>query len=120
MVVAAYLGWAAYGATTILFHDYPPSFSTTISAVALVVLGTSWTLFAVQKYPLTFFIYVVFPCYFWREVLVKCSGPLLGMYHSDKLRGSTKLLFRAVFVIAALQSMVVRVPVLPYIARNSL
>ena len=118
MVVIAYLGWAAYGATAILFHSHPPTFSTEISAVTLAVLGTSWTLFAVQKYPLTFFVYVVFPCYFWREVLVKCSGPLLGMYRSDKLRGSSKLLFRSVFVIAALQSMVVCPPVFLYIVRR--
>jgi len=117
MVVIAYLGWAAYGATTILFHNHPPTFNKEISAVALVVLGTSWSLFAVQKYPLTFSVYAVFPCYFWREILVKCSGPLLEMYRSDKLRGSAKLLFRSVFVIAALQTMVVRGPVLLYIMR---
>ena len=92
----------------ILFHNHPPSsFGTAISGVALTVLGISWTLFAVQKYPLTFFVYVVFPCYFWREVLVKFSGPLLEMYLSNKLQGSARFMFRAVFVIAALQSMVV-------------
>ena len=113
MVVIAYLGWAAYGATTILFPNSAPSFSTTISSLALVALGTSWTLFAVQKYPLTFYVYVVFPCYFWREVLVTSSGPLLELYRSNKLRGSMKFFFRAVFVIAALQSMVVRNPRVP-------
>lgn len=114
MVVIAYLGWAAYGATTILFPDHPPSFNAAISGVALVTLGTSWTLFAVQKYPLTFYVYVVFPCYFWREVLVTASGPLLELYRSGKLRGSIKLLLHAVFVIAALQSMVVRVAAFSY------
>ena len=118
MVVIAYLGWTAYGATTILFPNHPPSFSAAISGVALVVLGISWTLFAVQKYPLTFFVYAVFPCYFWREVLVKCSGPLLEMYRSDKLRGSAKLFFRAVFVIAALQSMVVCASLFPYTVKR--
>ena len=113
MVVIAYLGWAAYGATTILFPDSPPSFTTPISGLALVALGTSWTLFAVQKYPLTFYVYVVFPCYFWREVLVTSSGPLLELYRSNTLRGSMKFFFRAVFVIAALQSMVVRNPRIP-------
>jgi phosphatidylinositol glycan class N len=107
MVVIAYLGWAAYGATTILFPNSPSSFSTTISGVALVTLGASWTLFAIQKYPLTFYVYVVFPCYFWREALITSSGPLLKLYRSDKLRGSTKLVLRGIFVIAALQSMVV-------------
>lgn len=113
MVVIAYLGWAAYGATTILFPNSSPSFTTPISGLALVALGTSWTLFAVQKYPLTFYVYVVFPCYFWREVLVTSSGPLLELYRSNKIRGSMKFFFRAVFVIAALQSMVVRNPRVP-------
>jgi phosphatidylinositol glycan class N len=111
MVVVAYLGWAAYGATAILFSDRPPSFSTTISGAALAALGISWTLFAIQKYPLTFYVYVTFPCYFWREALVASSGPLLELYRSGKLRGSVKLLFRAGFVTAALQSMVVRITV---------
>ena len=87
VVDIAYLGWAAYGATAILFPNSPPSFTTTISSLALAALGTSWTLFAVQKYPLTFYVYVVFPCYFWREVLVTSSGPLLKLYRSNKLWG---------------------------------
>ena len=113
MVVIAYLGWAAYGATTIIFPNYPPWFTTTISSLALVALGTSWTLFAVQKYLLTFYVYVVFPCYFWREGLVTPSGPLLELYRSNKLRGSMKFSLCAAFVVAALQSMVVRGPHIP-------
>ena len=109
MVVVAYLGWAAYGATTILSPNSPPTSSVTISGVALAALATSWTLFAVQKYPSTFYVYVVFPCYFWREVLVTSSSPLLELYRSGRPLGSVKLFFRAVFVIAALQSMVVRI-----------
>jgi len=116
MVVIAYLGWAAYGATTILFPDHQPTFGAAISGVVLVALGTSWALFAIQKFPSTFYIYVAFPCYFWREVLVTSSGPLLELYRSGKLRGSMKLLVNAVFVIAALQSMVVRIPVFLHLA----
>jgi phosphatidylinositol glycan class N len=108
MVVIAYLGWAAYGATAILFPNQPPSFDRTISGAALAALGISWTLFAIQKYPATFHIYAVFPCYFWRETLVASSGPLNELYRSGKLRGSVKLSLRAVLVIAALQAMVVR------------
>jgi len=114
MVVIAYLGWAAYGATVILLPDHPPSFSRTISGVALAALGISWTLFAVQKYPLSFYLYVVFPCYFWREALVTSSGPLLQLYRSGKLQGSMKLLLYAVFVVAALQCMVVGVSIFAY------
>ena len=119
MVVIAYLGWAAYGATTILFHDHSPSFSTTFSVVALVALGTCWTLFAIQNYPLTFYVYVVFPCFFWREALITSSGPLLHWYRSGKLQGSVRLSLYAVFVIVALQTMVVRVPIFTYTERNN-
>jgi len=98
----------------ILFPDRLPSFSSPISGVALVALGTSWTLFAIQKYPLTFYIYVVFPCYFWREALVMSSGPLIQLCRSGRLQGSMKVLLRAFFVIVALQSMVVRVSVFAY------
>ena len=118
MVVVAYLGWAAYGSATILFPNCPPSFSLPISGVALVALGASWTLFAIQKYPLTFYIYVVFPCYFWREALVMSFGPLLQFYRSGKSQGSMKVLLRAIFVIAALQSMVVRALIFTCTERN--
>jgi len=118
MVVVAYLGWAAYGSAMILFPDRSPSFSTPISGAALVALGTSWTLFAIQRYPLTFYIYVIFPCYFWREALVMSSGPLLRLYRSGKSQGSMKVLLRAVFVIVALQSMVVRFSIFAYTERD--
>lgn len=108
MVVVAYSGWALYGATTILFPDRLPSSSVIISGAASIILGISWTLFAIQKSPWTFYVYAAFPCYFWREALVASSGPLLELYRTGKLRGSIKLLLRAGFVTAALQSMVVR------------
>ena len=56
---------------------------------------------------MTFYVYVVFPCYFWREALVASSGSLHELHRSGKLRGSVKLVLRGVLVIAALQSMVV-------------
>jgi len=118
MVVIAYLGWAAYGATTILFPVHPSPFSTVISGVALVALGISWTLFAIQKHPLTFYVYAVFPCYFWRVALVASVGPLLELHRSGKLQGGIKVLLRVVFVIAALQSMVVRVLIFSHPCRN--
>jgi len=102
----------------ILFPDRPPSFSSPISGAALVALGSSWTLFAIQRYPLTFYVYVIFPCYFWREALVMSSGPLLQLYRSGNSQGSVKVLLRAIFVIAALQSMVVRVSILVYSERD--
>ena len=100
MVVITYLVWAAYGATTILLPNSPPSFNTTISAAVLTGLGLSWTLFVIQKYPLTFYVYAIFPCYSWREALVMFFGPLLELCHSGKLRGSMKFSLRAVFVVA--------------------
>ena len=118
MVAVAYLGWAAYGSAIILFPDRSPSFSLPISGVALVALGTSWTLFAIQRYPLTFYIYVIFPCYFWREALVMSSGQLIQLCRSGKSQGSMKVLLRAVFVIATLQSMVVRVLIFAYTERD--
>ena len=113
IVVLAYLGWVAHGATTILFPDRPSSYSKTISSLALTALGFSWTFFTVQKSPWSFYIYVAFPCYFWREAVVASSGPISELYRSGKLQGSIKLLLHVVFVIAALQSMVVCVATFP-------
>lgn len=120
MVIVAYLGWAAHGATTVLYPNRPSSFNMAISGVALAALGISWTLFVIQKSPWTFYVYAAFPCYFWREALAASSGPLFGLYRSGKLRGNITFILRAVFVIAALQSMVVRVTTFLCAERNEL
>ena len=78
-VTAAYIGWAAYSALYILrpYERFPPSSSRASQLQPFVTIGSwtvllsFWTSFTLQRSPWTFYLYIVFPCYFWRQVLVQ-------------------------------------------------
>ena len=109
IVIAAYLGWIAFGAVSILLPA-----TTSVSQDALPfhlattsVLAAFWTLFAKQRSPWTFYIYMLFPCYFWNQVLVRASAPLLKYVKQGQAGSVVGPVFRGVLVFAALQTMVV-------------
>ena len=78
IVTAAYFGWAAY-ASLFLFRplDYvtrliKPSWTLfVVSVAAYITLAAFWILFAIQKSPWTFYVYIAFPCYFWQQFLLQ-------------------------------------------------
>ena len=109
IVIAAYLGWIAFGAVSILL---PATTSVSQDALPFHLATTSvlvafWTLFAKQRSPWTFYIYMLFPCYFWNQVLVRASAPLLKYVKQGQAGSVVGPVFRGVLVFAALQSMVV-------------
>src|ERR1700677_4405304 len=78
-----------------------------VTMTAILVLLAFWTLFAIQRSPWTFYLYIMFPCYFWQQFLLKAARPL-RIWVQAKDRGRTyyvKLLLQAGLVIATLQSM---------------
>src|SRR5882757_6562484 len=113
IVVAAYLGWAAYSSLSIL----PPAVSsvsanerawvriTTTAAVAIF-----WAFFAAQRAPWTFYVYVTFPCYFWQQFALRGVPVLVQQFKSSERPGSftCRVLFHLVIVVVVLQFMVVR------------
>ncbi|KAI0668974.1 PigN-domain-containing protein [Trametes maxima] len=111
IVIAAYLGWIAFGAVSILL---PPSSSQSsastnalpVHVVAAAVLGGFWSLFAKQRSPWSFYVYIVFPCYFWDQVLARSGGPLLQYVRRGHTASLLGYAFRGALVVAALQSMV--------------
>ena len=109
IVIAAYLGWIAFGAVSILL---PATTSVSQDALPFHLATTSvlvafWTLFAKQRSPWTFYIYMLFPCYFWNQVLVRASAPLLKYVKQGQAGSVVGPVFRGVLVFAALQTMVV-------------
>ncbi|KAF8076905.1 Phosphatidylinositolglycan class N-domain-containing protein [Lyophyllum atratum] len=111
IVTAAYIGWAAY-ASLYIFRpmDYmsvaPASACNNgiVDAVAGVTLLGFWALFAVQRAPWTFYVYIAFPCYFWHQVL---SQIMLGLPNQVRGRVSyLKVLVSTVMTVAVLQGMV--------------
>lgn len=109
MVITAYSGWAAYGAVAILLPSQPSSNVLLTTLASLSVLVVSWALFAIQKFPVSFYLYIAFPCYFWHQVLVKAASPSLNWLRSTRTRSDNilKTFARAILVGVALQSMVV-------------
>ncbi|KAI0075163.1 PigN-domain-containing protein [Panus rudis PR-1116 ss-1] len=110
MVVVAYLGWIAYGAIAVLNIPPPPKPKVTVWTVSLTSLLLSWSLFAVQRSPVTFYLYVTFPVYFWYQVLSQIDIPKLFTKTQSQSTFISKLLRFAVsgiVVVAILQSMVV-------------
>ncbi|KAJ3517601.1 hypothetical protein NLJ89_g404 [Agrocybe chaxingu] len=86
-VTAAYLGWAAYASLYILrpLDKVPSALSTSalissVTATSWMVLVAFWILFAIQKSPWSFYVYIAFPCYFWREFLVQIV-PAVNYYY---------------------------------------
>ena len=109
IVIAAYLGWIAFGAVSILLPA-----TTSVSQDALPfhlattsVLAAFWTLFAKQRSPWTLYIYILFPCYFWNQVLVRASAPLRKYVKQGQAGSVVGPVFHGALVFAALQSMVV-------------
>ncbi len=112
IVIAAYLGWIAFGAVSVLLPsaDHPSQNQTPIHIAATSALAAFWALFAKQRSPLTFYVYIVFPCYFWDQVLVRAGKPLLQYVRRARPRTVAGLVLRGLLVVGALQSMVVSTP----------
>ncbi|KAI8992816.1 PigN-domain-containing protein [Trametes punicea] len=108
IVIAAYLGWIAFGAVSILIPSSPkaPGSAFPFHLAAMAVLGGFWALFAKQRSPWSFYVYITFPCYFWYQVLASASGPLLNYVRRGSAGSLFKYIVRGVIVVTALQSMV--------------
>ncbi|KAG1750445.1 Phosphatidylinositolglycan class N-domain-containing protein [Suillus paluster] len=111
IVMTAYLGWAAYASLSIL---PPPISSVTASQRAIVriaaagVLVIFWALFAVQKAPWTFYLYVTFPCYFWQQFALHGVPVFVQQFKLSSRPGpfTGRVLFHLVIVVVVLQCMV--------------
>ncbi|KAH9925611.1 alkaline phosphatase-like protein [Epithele typhae] len=111
IVIAAYLGWIAFGAVSILIPRSTPASSPGTSSLpvhiaAASVVAAFSAVFVKQRSPVTFYVYIAFPCYFWDQVLVRAGSPLLEYMRNSQPGSVGKILIRGAVVVAALQSMV--------------
>ncbi|OAX38080.1 PigN-domain-containing protein [Rhizopogon vinicolor AM-OR11-026] len=111
IVIVAYLGWAAYSSLSIL----PPAASSVsanksalVRIAAAATLAIFWALFAAQRAPWTFYVYVTFPCYFWQQFALRGVPILVQQFKSSDRPGSftCRALFHLVIVVVVLQCMV--------------
>ncbi|THH21384.1 hypothetical protein EW146_g133 [Bondarzewia mesenterica] len=112
IVTIAYTGWIAFSAVFILAPRNPLTESSqrhsAISFLLASMLIISWILFALQKAPWTFYIYTIFPLYFWNKVIVqiwRASLPWTKMMNVHASRW-LKTAIGGALVVITLQSMV--------------
>lgn len=115
MVLAAYLGWIAFGAVSIFLPANGTQSvrgsgrSLLLGVAAVSLLATSWAVFAKQHSPLTFYVYICFPVYFWHQALLRSQRPLRQYFNDANHRPSDllRLLLRGLAVVGALEAMAV-------------
>ncbi|OSD03803.1 PigN-domain-containing protein [Trametes coccinea BRFM310] len=106
IVIAAYLGWIAFCAVSILDPHSATTKALRFHVAAAAVLVGFWAVFAKQRSPWSFYVYIVFPCYFWDQALSRASGPMLESLRQGRARALMNYTIRGALVVAALQSMV--------------
>ncbi|KAF8204456.1 Phosphatidylinositolglycan class N-domain-containing protein [Mycena galopus ATCC 62051] len=106
MATAAYTGWAAYASLFIfrpLQTHRAQGKGRVVSILAGMALTTFWILFAVQRSPWTYYLYIAFPCYFWHQFAVQ----VLPLFQSQTRRvGYTRMVLYGGLILVVLQSMV--------------
>ena len=113
IVTFAYTGWIAFSAAFVLAPSRPPPAGSVPLWIPLLfglaAIG-SCGLFAVQRLPWTFHIYILFPFFFWQDVTRKVYAnwsALRGHWFND-VKWTLSALLRLSLAVVALQSMVVR------------
>lgn len=112
IVTIAYTGWMAYAALFVfrpLDARQPISNSPYLAYLACSVLLGLWSVFAIEKAPWSYYIYVAFPTYFWHEVIseVRSLVPKKKRFTANTVGNIFLWLFRSVVVIGCLLAMVV-------------
>ena len=117
LVTAAYTGWVAFASLYVLRpqDNTPNTYSSTsnltfgIAISSWAILLTFWALFLMQRSPLMFYVYIMFPCYFWRCFLVQII-PFMQYYSQGVKKGDVfaRILFKGGVVVGTLLGMVVR------------
>jgi hypothetical protein len=111
IVVAAYTGWIAHGASIVLLDKTPgtfPRFSWSL-LVPISILATCWASFALQHSPWSFYVYVVFPVYFWNSAISRTWSPVRLIISSNRLtlKAVLRWMVRGIVVVTTLICMVV-------------
>lgn len=116
IVTVAYTGWVAY-ASLFIFRPLDSMtnrstssrVSTTVTSIAGISLAGFWILFFIQRSPWTFYLYTIFPCYFWHQFMVQAIPALFDRQKSTKRHiNYYTWLTGGVMIVGVLQGMVVR------------
>ena len=123
LVTLGYLGWIAYALTTVIDLHVLHSVSTADRTNASVfvfssLLAVLYSAMIVQKSPLTYYAYALFPVYFWEEVFARRqalgAGYKILFDQVQGVKGFSSFMIQAVIFLAVLQALVRSPPLSPY------
>ena len=109
------MGWSLYSATSLLLKPAQRFSAQTSSKAHIVINGffalifTAFCLlFLIQKEPWTYYVYIAFPCVFWRNVTLQLSDWKTGVNIGRSLTiPYQRLVKTGTLVLVSLQAMVV-------------
>jgi GPI ethanolamine phosphate transferase 1 len=109
IVTLAYTGWAAFTCIYLFrptegFASASPRYRQNLSGFAFATGAVTWAIFFWQRSPVTFYVYIVFPVYFWHEFLAHAAPSLLRQVAQA---GYLTVALQVVTVILCTQAMVV-------------
>jgi phosphatidylinositol glycan class N len=121
IVTAAYLGWFAYSSLYVFRPPSPlPSRASSVITLVMILAALGfWACFAIQKSPWTFYIYILFPFYFWHQFFRQAVHSY-GTWMHHRPRSAEELVRAGLWgalVIVVLQSMAVSTTALKLMSR---
>ncbi|KIW48602.1 uncharacterized protein PV06_01173 [Exophiala oligosperma] len=83
LITLGYLGWIAYAATTVIdlhvLHGATPEHRTTGTTIAFSsILVLLYSFFIIERSPITYYAYALFPVFFWEEVFARRQAFMSG------------------------------------------
>jgi GPI ethanolamine phosphate transferase 1 len=115
LVTAGYLGWMAFGLTSIIDAHVLPSPARVQRSFASTsffssILVSLFSYLVIQKAPITYYAYSVFPVFFWEEVFARrealSQGRVLLFDKFVTLKDRLSLAIQAIAYIGLLQALV--------------
>ncbi|PGH15050.1 GPI ethanolamine phosphate transferase 1 [Polytolypa hystricis UAMH7299] len=115
IVTAGYLGWIAYALTTVIdlhvLHESSPAIRTTFSTMAfssaLVVL---FSIFWIQNSSWRYYMYGLFPVFFWEEVVARRNALAVGgkvlLGHIQSFGGYVSFGLQTLLYVGVLEALV--------------
>lgn len=116
IVTLGYLGFIVYSTNFVLQTHVYPSYRPTansnsptshfVSIIGIVVFAALATRFTLEKSPISYFLYSIFPCFFWSSILQN-SWAFRRLLSNITWRSIIPTLFNSALVIGILQLMVI-------------
>ncbi|KAL2429970.1 GPI ethanolamine phosphate transferase 1 [Exophiala dermatitidis] len=115
LITVGYLGWITFAITTVLdlhvLHGAVPDERTTASTFAFTsILVVLYSFFVVEKSPLTYYAYALFPVLFWEEVFARrkalVSGCRVLFGHVQRFSDGLSLGFQVLLFVAVVEALV--------------